>query len=346
MFVHRKQGLFLSVNVDDIELAGKKQIMAPMWKKLMKNVNINEPASFLDHVHLGCTQRECKPNETLNEQYKKMSESRISAGAMEKWPWWEKPHAQTVARSNDMEGHAQKCVERYCELANKKVEQLCKVSNPCLHDHQFKQEELESVGELSEVCSHFVLKCLHLARIGRPDILWWQTFSKADLLHSSHKRFPTTLPCGKHGTASQTRFVSRLRHCWLSWGLNGNLRRCLVFFGLDVQEKNCCLAQFYKSEIISLDAGLRMGGLLALDLGDMVIEVSCSTNNNVQPQHTSIQETGATLHPKTKAQKVKRKQKVDQLNDVDHVPTDTHSSHCESQQYIFEDNEAVTKMII
>ena len=118
------------------KLAGKKQKTGiinyrhPCWKKLMKNVNINEPASFLDHVHLGCTQRECKPNETLNEQYKKMSESRISAGAMEKWPWWEKPHAQTVAWSNDMEGHAQKCVERYCELANKKVEQLLQSFKP------------------------------------------------------------------------------------------------------------------------------------------------------------------------------------------------------------------------
>ena len=67
---------------------------------------------------------------------------------------------------------AQKCVERYCDVANKKVEQLYKVSHPCLDDHQFKQEELESVGELSEVCSQIVLKCLYLARIGRRDISW------------------------------------------------------------------------------------------------------------------------------------------------------------------------------
>ena len=65
-----------------------------------------------------------------------------------------------------------KCVERYCELANKKVEQLYKVSSPCSDDHQFKQEELESVGELPEVCSQIVLTCLHVARVGRPDILW------------------------------------------------------------------------------------------------------------------------------------------------------------------------------
>ena len=33
LFVHRQQGLFLSENVDDITLAGKKQNMVPMWKK-------------------------------------------------------------------------------------------------------------------------------------------------------------------------------------------------------------------------------------------------------------------------------------------------------------------------
>ena len=48
----------------------------------------------------------------------------------------------------------------------KKVEQLYKVSSLCLDDHQFKQEELESVGELSQVCSQMVLKCLYMARIG------------------------------------------------------------------------------------------------------------------------------------------------------------------------------------
>ena len=37
---------------------------------------------------------------------------------------------------------------------------------------QFKQEEIESVGELQEVRSQIVLKCLYLARIGIPDILW------------------------------------------------------------------------------------------------------------------------------------------------------------------------------
>ena len=71
-----------------------------------------------------------------------------------------------------MADHAKKCVERYCELASKTTQQLYKVSTPCIDDHHFKEEETKSVGELSTTCSQIVLKCLYLARIGRPDILW------------------------------------------------------------------------------------------------------------------------------------------------------------------------------
>ena len=69
-------------------MAGKKQNLAPMWKKLMKNVDIEEPTSLLDHVFLGCTQRECKSNERIIEQYHKMFESRITVGATENYQDW------------------------------------------------------------------------------------------------------------------------------------------------------------------------------------------------------------------------------------------------------------------
>ena len=36
LFVHREKGLFLSVYVDDIKLAEKKQYIDPMWKVLNK----------------------------------------------------------------------------------------------------------------------------------------------------------------------------------------------------------------------------------------------------------------------------------------------------------------------
>ena len=104
-----------------------------------------------------------------------MFESRICSGAKEKLPSRAsgKPDAEIISSwCYDMEGHAKRCVKRYCELANKTTQQLYKVATPCMDDHQFKEEENESVGELSTVCTKIVLKCLFLPRIGRLDIPW------------------------------------------------------------------------------------------------------------------------------------------------------------------------------
>ena len=136
--------------------------MASMWKKLMKNVDLDEQTSFLDHVYLGCSQRECKPQEIIIEECTKVFESFISAGTVEKLP--------RCRKASDMKRHARNCVERCCELTNKKDRAV--LHSPCLDDYQFKQKELESMGEVSHVRSQIVLSCLYLARIGRPDILW------------------------------------------------------------------------------------------------------------------------------------------------------------------------------
>ena len=110
----------------------------------MKLDDLEEPRSFLDHVYLGCTQRECKSNEAIFVQKREIFESRISATSTEKLPGWEKLHAKTEAWSYNMGGHAKKCGERYCELVNKKTTQLCTVSTPCLDDHNFKKEDVET----------------------------------------------------------------------------------------------------------------------------------------------------------------------------------------------------------
>ena len=99
------------------------------------------------------------------------------------------------------------CVERYCELANKKRQQLYKVSSPSLDDHHFKEEDLKSVGDLSKVCSQIVLKCLYLARIGSPSVnnlarsvtKWTQACDRrlARLIsYIHHISLPTILSCG------------------------------------------------------------------------------------------------------------------------------------------------------
>ena len=172
LFVHRGKGLFSSLYVDDIKLAGEKQNLDSMWNVLNKEADMGEPTSLLDHVYLGCTQRQCELSKDIVDNYRTMFESRISAVRVEKLPI--PKNLRISSWSYDMEGYAKKCVERHCELANKTTQQLYKVSTPCIDDHHFKEEETKSVGELSNSCSQIVLvlKCLYLARIGRLDILW------------------------------------------------------------------------------------------------------------------------------------------------------------------------------
>ena len=67
---------------------------------------------------------------------------------------------------------------------------------------------------------------------------------------------------------------------------------------LDMQETNCCLAQFHKIWNHFCGCWITYGWLLALDHWDIVIEVFRSTTNKVQPKHTSQQETGAVLDSK------------------------------------------------
>ena len=102
LFVHRQQGLFLSVYVDDIKLSGKKQNLDPMWKLLNKEVDLGEPTSFLDHENLGCTQRQCEISKNIVYNYRTMFESRISAGGSEKLPFPQ--NLRISSWSYDMEG--------------------------------------------------------------------------------------------------------------------------------------------------------------------------------------------------------------------------------------------------
>ena len=102
LFVHRQKRLFLSVYVDDIKLAGKKQNINPMWKVLNKEIDLGEPTSFLDHVYLGCTQRQCEISKDIVDNYRTMFESRISGGTTKKLPCSE--NLSISSWSYDMDG--------------------------------------------------------------------------------------------------------------------------------------------------------------------------------------------------------------------------------------------------
>ena len=89
----------------------------------------------------------------MRSSWIKLFESGFSAGAVEKLLDLAHVNANITVWSYGMEGHAKECVERFFELANTHIDQFCDVSTPCIDDHLFKKEELETVGELSKVCS-------------------------------------------------------------------------------------------------------------------------------------------------------------------------------------------------
>ena len=259
-----------------------------------------------------------------------------------------------------MEGHAKKCVERYCELANKTTQQLYKVCTPCIDDHHFKEEEMKSVGELPQVCSQIVLKCLYLARIGRLDIQWSVNkfarcitkWTKAcdkrlnRLISYIHHTCEYKQYCYVGNTAKQCRlglfqdsdFAGDLEDSKSTSG--GAL--CIFGSHTFVPVSWMCKKQTSvshsstESEIISLDAGLRMDGLLALDLWDLIVSVLGNMT----------QTTERTVRPVIIDRNQKSQEKVNVLNNIDCAPSNIQSSHQEALLYVFEDNEAVTKMII
>ena len=94
-----------------------------------------------------------------------------------------------------------------------------------------------------------------------------------------------------------------------------------------------------EAEIISLDAGLRMDGIPALDLWGLVIEVFHSFSNQInKSKDQELQgnlSRNTTLHMKNQ----NRIKHVNlDLNNVDHVFSYVRSSRFGAMLYVFEDN--------
>ena len=78
----------------------------------MKQEERKERTQLLDRVFLGCTQRECKSNKNLVDECKKMFET-IPPQELLRSHLVRENRTHITAWSNDVEGHAKKCVERY-----------------------------------------------------------------------------------------------------------------------------------------------------------------------------------------------------------------------------------------
>ena len=92
-----------------------------------------------------------------------------------------------------------------------------------------------------------------------------------------------------------------------------------------------------ESEIISLDTGLRLDGLPALELWDLIVSVF----GNVSRVSDRSGQPDNDVHKHHKSQK-----KINEMENIDSVPSNFQSSSQEALLYVFEDNEAVIKIII
>ena len=219
---------------------------------------------------------------------------------------------------------------------------------------------MKSVGELSHVCSQIVLKCLYLARSGRPDILWsvmrlarsikkWTTASDKRLnrliLYVQHtceyKQY-----CHVGNTANRCRlgmfqdsdFAGDLEDSKSTSG--GTLcvfgSHTFVPISWMCQKQTAVSHSSTESEIISLDTGLRLDGLPALELWDLIVSVLGNVSR--VSDRSGKPESDDHKHHKSH-------NKIDVTRDIDSVPSNVQSARQEALLFVFEVNEAVVKMI-
>ena len=103
-----------------------------------------------------------------------------------------------------------------------------------------------------------------------------------------------------------------------------------------------------ESEIIALDAGLRLNSIPALDFWDLIVAVlhgnTYQNNQERSDPCMNLREVRSAPH---KLQKQKKSDgMIADLDNVDFIPSNVNSSRQEALLCVFEDNEVVIKMII
>ena len=137
--VNREKGLLSSACLDDFKLAWKKQNIDPMWAVLMKEVDFGEQHPSLTtfiSVALHKSKKRSKILWTITETCSNPeSPQEQQKSYFVQWSLTQTfYHGPMIWKVN-----AKKCVERYCELANKTTQHLCKVTTQCHDDHELIQ---------------------------------------------------------------------------------------------------------------------------------------------------------------------------------------------------------------
>ena len=210
-----------------------------------------------------------------------------------------------------------------------------------------------------------------LARIGRPDILWSVNKLARSITKwtkACEKRF-SRLISYIHHTCEYKQYChvgNTSKHCRLGLfqdsDFAGDLEDSkstsggtLCVFGSHTfvpiswmcKKQTSVSHSSTESEIISLDAGLRLDGIPAFDLWDVIVVVLGNTNqSNIARRGLCPNQREVRSTPHTNQKRKLSPRVIDDLDNVDVIPSNVNSSHQEALLYVFEDNEAVIKMII
>ena len=222
--------IFLSVSVDEMKWAGKKQNITPMWKVLNKEVDLGEPTSFFDHVHLACTQRQCEISKDTVDNYRTMFESRISARATVKLPCSENLRISSwsvtwkgISRNvwNDIVSWRTRRLNNSTkyQLHASMTTTSKKKWNPWENcpKNALNFSEMQILGMYWKT-GYSVVSEQTLHDPSQNGQSLWQTIFSFDLSHSSYMWLQPILSCEKHCQTLQIVTVSRLRFCMISWG--------------------------------------------------------------------------------------------------------------------------------
>ena len=90
-----------------------------------------------------------------------------------------------------------------------------------------------------------------------------------------------------------------------------------------------------------------MDGIPALDLWNLIVAVLGNTNQNRRERRDpSLYKREVCFPPHTIHKRLQSKRVINDLDNVDFIPSNVQSSHQEALLSVFEDNEAEIKMII
>ena len=340
LLVHRKQKLFLSVYVDDIKMARKKQNLASMWKTLMKRrwhwganiiswsrlVRMHSTEMRTKRENHWTTQQDvripyfCWSNREINYQdgtnlAPKLQRDPTTWKDMLENAWNGIAIWQTRRRSN-------------CTKFPVLVWTITKSKRKNWKEWWIFRSLLPYCMEMLVLWTNLVdlTFCWISARTGRQYLTACDRRSRESYIH--HKWWPI-LSCGQCGsTLSMVFFFQDSDFAEILTTQNQHQAEFCAFLEVEhlYRSVGCARSNVTapESEITSLDAGLRMETWWLMGFGHL-------RTQRIPKAHPSIKQV--------------LDQNVD-LSNVDQVPSNAHLSEKESQLYFFEDNEAVIKMII